>query len=96
MPEPGCREFCQYLSDYIDGEVALSLCVELEQHLADCPNCRIVVDTTRKTVSMYRRFGQTELPAGVSERLWQAIEQAGLRSIPPGIQSIPDSENQNS
>lgn len=78
MPEPKCRDFCNQLSDYIDGELAASLCAELEQHLAGCPNCRIVVDTTRKTVNLYRRYGQAELPAGVSERLWQAIEQAGL------------------
>lgn len=80
MPEPRCRVFFDQLSDYIDGELAASLCAELEHHLADCPNCRIVVDTTRKTVSLYRRTGQAEMPAGVSERLWQALEQAGLLS----------------
>lgn len=80
MSEPRCCVFFNQLSDYIDGELAASLCAELEHHLADCPNCRIVVDTTRKTVSLYRRYGQAELPAGVSERLWQAIEQAGFLS----------------
>ncbi|MCL4299852.1 MAG: zf-HC2 domain-containing protein [Anaerolineae bacterium] len=80
MPEPRCRMFFDQLSDYVDGELAASLCAELEHHLADCPNCRIVVDTTRKTVSLYRRTGQAEMPAGVSERLWQALEQAGLLS----------------
>lgn len=75
MHDPNCRQFCHYLSDYIDGELAASLCAELEQHVADCPNCRIVVDTTRKTVSLYRSYDQAELPAEVAERLWQAIEQ---------------------
>jgi anti-sigma factor RsiW len=80
MPEPRCREFFNQLSDYIDGELAESLCAELERHLAGCPDCRVVVDTTRKTVSLYRRFGQAELPVGVSERLWQAIERTGFLS----------------
>lgn len=80
MPEPRCRDFFEQLSDYIDGELAASLCVELEQHLADCPNCRIVVDTTRKTVSLYLHTAPAELPEGVSERLWLAIEQAGFLS----------------
>jgi anti-sigma factor RsiW len=80
MPEPRCRVFCDQLSDYIDGELAASLCAELEHHLADCPNCRIVIDTTRKTVSLYRRTGQAEVPADVSAHLWLAIEQAGLLS----------------
>lgn len=80
MHEPKCREFFEQLSDYIDGELATSLCAELEHHLEDCPNCRIVIDTTRKTVSLYRRYGQAELPAGVSERLWQTLDQAGFLS----------------
>ncbi len=80
MPEPRCREFFNQLSEYIDGELIAPLCAELERHLADCPDCQIVVDTTRKTVSLYRRFGQAELPAGVSERLWQVLEQAGFGS----------------
>jgi anti-sigma factor RsiW len=80
MTEPRCRNFFNQLSEYIDGELAASFCAELEHHLANCPNCRIVVDTTRKTVSLYRRYGQGELPAGVSERPWQAIEQAGFLS----------------
>jgi anti-sigma factor RsiW len=78
--EPKCREFFAQISDYIEGELATSLCAELEHHLADCPNCRVVIDTTRKTVSLYRRYSQAELPAGVSERLWQAIEQSGILS----------------
>ena len=80
MHEPKCRDFFAQLSDYIDGELAASLCAELERHLADCPNCRVVVDTTRRTVSLYRRYGPAELPEGASERLWQAIEQAGILS----------------
>jgi hypothetical protein len=52
----------------------------LEHHLANCPDCRIVVDTTRKTVNLYRHFGRAELPAGAAERLWQAMEQARHQS----------------
>jgi anti-sigma factor RsiW len=80
MTEPRCRDFFSQLSEYIDGELAASLCAELEHHLADCPNCRIVVDTSRKTISLYRRYSQGELPADVAERLWQAIEEAGFLS----------------
>jgi anti-sigma factor RsiW len=75
-----CRDFFNQLSDYIDGDLAASLYADFERHLADCPNCRIVVDTTRQTVNLYRRYGQTELPPGVSERLWQALGQAGFLS----------------
>ncbi len=77
MHEPGCVEFFNQLSDYIDGKLAAPLCAELERHLTGCPDCRIVVDTTRKTVNLYRHSGPAELPPAVKERLWQALEQAG-------------------
>jgi anti-sigma factor RsiW len=78
MPEPRCREFFNQLSEYIDGELAEPFCAELERHLAGCPDCQVVVDTTRKTVTLYRRFGQAELPQDIGKRLWQALKQAGL------------------
>ncbi len=80
MPEVRCREFFDQLSEYIDGELAAPLCAELERHLADCPDCQIVVDTTRKTVVLYRRFGPAEFPQEVGDRLWQVLEQAGFGS----------------
>lgn len=76
---PACRELLGQLSEYIDGELEESLCAEIEQHLADCEDCRIVVDTTRKTVLLFRRQKAADLPSGVSERLQQALVKAGCR-----------------
>jgi anti-sigma factor RsiW len=73
---PRCRDLLAQLSDYIDGELEAALCAELEQHLAGCHDCQVLVDTTRKTLILYRRHGQaTELPAGVLDRLWQALDR---------------------
>ncbi len=75
-----CKELLEQICDYIDGELETALCAELERHLAGCPDCRVIVDTTRKTISLYRQFTQPlDLPAGVTDRLWQALEQAGCR-----------------
>ena len=72
--------YLEQLSDFIDGELAPELCAELEQHMAECHNCRIVVDTLRKTISLYHTLGnsQTELPAEVEERLWRRFELSDL------------------
>lgn len=72
-----CRQLLKQLCDYIDGELQPVLCAELERHLARCTDCRVLVDTTRKMLTLYRRYGQVELPAGAEERLWQALIQAG-------------------
>jgi anti-sigma factor (TIGR02949 family) len=70
-----CKNLLNSLSDYVDGELADSLCRELEQHLASCPDCRIVVDTTRKTISLYHAAnGQPEqVPDDVRQRLFKCL-----------------------
>lgn len=71
----GCRELLGELSDYVNGDLGESLCAELERHLADCENCRIVVDTLRKTVYLYRAAAAPQaLPPEVQERLFKRLD----------------------
>ncbi|MFO7632750.1 MAG: zf-HC2 domain-containing protein [Caldilinea sp.] len=53
-----CKHLLADLSDYLDGEAAAEVCAEIERHLADCADCRAVVDTLRKTVYLYRTLPQ--------------------------------------
>jgi anti-sigma factor RsiW len=69
-----CRDLLGQLSDYIDGELETALCAELETHLADCPNCRVMVDTVRKTITLYQSQATAELPSGVQKRLYKVLE----------------------
>lgn len=72
MNEPShCHALIQTISDYVDGELAPALCVELERHLQDCENCQIVVDTLRKTIELYKDASVDEtVPADVRQRLY--------------------------
>jgi anti-sigma factor RsiW len=69
-----CREKLGQLSDYIDGELEAALCAELEAHLAECPNCRVMVDTVRKTIILYRSQSPAELPSDVESRLYKVLK----------------------
>ncbi len=69
-----CAELKAQLSDYIDGELDAGVCAELERHLANCENCRIVVDTLRKTILLYRNYGTPAMPAGAHERLMHVLK----------------------
>jgi hypothetical protein len=64
-----CREVIQQISEYLDAETARELAAELESHLVDCPNCRIYVDTVKKTITLYRSEKPLECPAEVRRRL---------------------------
>jgi anti-sigma factor RsiW len=70
-----CRHLLGELSDYVDGELEGELCAELERHLLDCENCRIVVDTLRKTVYIVHANTEPgEVPADVRERLFKCLD----------------------
>jgi predicted anti-sigma-YlaC factor YlaD len=73
MEEKNCKSLLGSLSDYVDGTAQEELCRELEQHLADCDNCRIVVDTLKKTVYLYQSNTETDLPLAVRERLFKRL-----------------------
>ncbi len=74
---PECKALLGELSDYLDGSLEQALCDELEAHLAGCEDCRVVVDTTRKTVELYGRLGRVEVPPPAMDRLWQALVEKG-------------------
>lgn len=74
MEEKNCKSLLGSLSDYVDGTAQEELCRELEQHLAGCENCRIVVDTLKKTVYLYQSNTDASLPVTVRERLFKSLE----------------------
>jgi anti-sigma factor RsiW len=69
-----CHRLIHLLSDYVDGELDESLCRELEEHINGCDNCRIVVNTLKKTVSLYQTEENTcSCPDDVRERLYKRL-----------------------
>jgi anti-sigma factor (TIGR02949 family) len=75
MEKHHCQNLLGSLSDFIDGSLSADLCVELEQHLAECENCRIVVDTLQKTIYLYHATATTpDVPSEVRERLFHRLD----------------------
>lgn len=69
-----CSYFLPELSDYLDGDLNPELCRELERHMAECDRCRIVVDTTRKTIELYHTVADSQkAPSEVKERLYKRL-----------------------
>ena len=73
MEEKTCKSLLSSLSDYVDGTAQEEICRELERHLSGCEDCRIVVDTLKKTVYLYKSNNDTNLPVGVRERLFKRL-----------------------
>lgn len=64
-----CEEYIGGLADYIDGAVDPELCEEIERHIGQCDNCRIMVDTLRQTVQLCRDGKPEPLPKELEDRL---------------------------
>ena len=74
MTNVTCHDLLEGLSDYLDGEAPSELCAEIEHHLAECGKCRIVVDTLRQTVSLYRQLPKPAMPEPARERLYKRLD----------------------
>ncbi len=68
-----CKDFLQELTDYLDGKIGEHLKAELDEHLHWCHECHVVMNTTKKTIEIYRDNQIYELPDDLRSRLHQAI-----------------------
>jgi hypothetical protein len=70
-----CKQFLQELNDYLDPSIDLETKRHLESHVSQCPNCFVVVDTTLKTLKVYKGMEAQCVPEDLKTRLWAAIER---------------------
>jgi len=70
-----CRKVIQQLSEFLDGELDPGLAEQLARHLEHCEDCKLVVDTTRKTIEIYCNTEPMDLPPAVRERLERALAE---------------------
>ena len=70
-----CKEFLKELSDYLDESIAADLRAKLENHIAECPNCWVIADTTRRTIQIYKGMAPYPIPSEVESRLMAALEK---------------------
>jgi anti-sigma factor RsiW len=70
-----CKEFLAELSDFLDEQTEAEIKLKLERHLSECPNCWVICDTTKKTISVYKGMKTCSIPEDVHERLMAAVER---------------------
>jgi predicted anti-sigma-YlaC factor YlaD len=68
-----CKGVIRELSSYLEGDLDVTVLSELEIHLTRCEDCRLVVDTTRKTIDIYCKAEPVPLPEDVRIQLHQTL-----------------------
>lgn len=76
-----CQKLLASISDYVDGSLQGELCRSLEQHMAGCDDCQVVVDTLRKTIELYKVQNREDVPHEIRQRLFKRLE---LEDLLPG------------
>lgn len=68
-----CTEFLAQLDDLIDDAASVEMRADLQEHLRGCEHCVVTLNTTRKTIEIYRSHEIYDLPSDLRERLHAAI-----------------------
>ena len=70
-----CKDFLSELTDFLDENLDAEVRAKLEKHMAECPNCWVIADTTRKTIQIYKGMDPYPIPSDVESRLMKALER---------------------
>ncbi len=57
-----CADFMAEIGNYLEGDAAVEVRHQLEQHLAHCVTCQVVVDSSKKTIQIVTDSGSFDLP----------------------------------
>jgi predicted anti-sigma-YlaC factor YlaD len=68
-----CKSIVKEISNYLEEALEPSLKSSIEKHLENCEDCRIVVDTTKKTVQIFCNSEPAPLPEDTRQRLRDAV-----------------------
>jgi RNA polymerase sigma-70 factor (ECF subfamily) len=78
----GCKKDFERISEYLDGELKVDICREIENHLRHCPECRECVDSLRKSIDLCKKAAEDEITPDMREHL-----RTALRNCFPSEQS---------
>ena len=70
-----CKQFLQELNAYLEDTVDPETRKHWQAHVDECPNCFVIVDTTQKTLQVYKGVEPQSIPEDVKARLWKALER---------------------
>ena len=79
-----CREFTEFLHEYLSGNLPAGERAEFDKHLGECPWCVAYLDSYKKTIQLEQAaFPEPESappPADAPEELIQAILRSRSRT----------------
>ena len=81
MTHLSCREFSEFLEEYLSGQMADEVRAEFEAHIGRCHNCDVYLDQYRTTIRAGQLACTDEDTDGCPEELVRAV-MAALKKEP--------------
>jgi len=64
------KQICDFMGEDLDAPA----CQEVAEHLENCPNCKVYLDTVKKTVTICRENEKEKaMPEDVKNRLYKVL-----------------------
>jgi hypothetical protein len=63
------------LNDFLDESTDPELRKELQNHVNECPNCWVLLDTTKRTIQVYKGQDPQQIPDDIHTRLIEAVNR---------------------
>jgi predicted anti-sigma-YlaC factor YlaD len=73
-----CKKVLLEISNFLDGDLEEDLKRDIETHIRMCHHCKVVFDTTRKTIELYCDGKLFTLPEDVRARLHESLRRKWL------------------
>jgi len=79
-----CLSMFEKLSEYIDNELDVMTCRDIERHVEACVPCKICLETLKRTVKLCKKVDSIPIPESVSVKLRELIQSmsAGRSTVP--------------
>ena len=75
-----CREFTEFLHEYLFGDLPAGERAEFERHLAECPWCVAYLDNYKKTILLAKSSAPASAAAHVHRHAPEELVQAILNA----------------
>ena len=70
-----CKDFLNELSEYLDETLDPDVRTTLHRHVSECPNCWVILDTTQRTIRVYKGMEAQTIPDDIHSRLMTALQR---------------------
>jgi len=80
---PSCPDVLTMLSKKLEDEISPDVCAKMEEHLAECPHCKGLCDSLKKTLAVCSSLPTPAVPPHVQDSLRQAVAQAIDATLAP-------------